>query len=157
MQLSEHFSLSQLIASETADARGIDNTPPVELLHNLQRLAAGLEQIRALIGCELEISSGYRGPSLNRAVGGTEGSQHMRGEAADFSAAAFGTPLEVCRAIAASSIAFDQLIHEYGDKPSGGWVHVSFSAEPRRRVLTICVGDREYRDGLIDCRALRKL
>ena len=145
MQLSPNFSLSELVYSETAEERGIDNTPPPEVVENLKRLAAGLEAVRALLGAPLEISSGYRCPALNEAVGGSSTSQHMQGLAVDFECPTFGTPLEVADAIRRSELEFDQCILEYGR-----WVHLSFSDAPRRRMLTIYDDDKGYVAGLWD-------
>jgi hypothetical protein len=145
MQLSPNFSLRDLTCSETADLTGIDNTPPPGIVENLKRLAAGLEAVRALLGAPLEISSGYRCPALNEAVGGSSTSQHMQGLAVDFACAAFGTPLEVADAIRRSGMDFDQCILEYGR-----WVHLSFSDAPRRRVLTIYDDEKGYVAGLWD-------
>ncbi len=145
MQISPHFTLIQLVRSETADASGIDNAAPPELIDNLKRLAEGLEQVQALLGHPLEISSAYRCPELNAIVGGAPTSQHVLGEAADFDCPEFGTPLEVVRAIAASDIRFDQAILEYGR-----WVHISFSAAPRNRLLTINTAAQGYLAGLWD-------
>jgi hypothetical protein len=145
MQLSPNFSLSDLVRSETAEERGIDNTPPPEIVENLRRLAAGLEKVRALLGSPPEISSGYRCAALNEAVGGSSTSQHMQGLAVDFECPAFGTPLEIADAIARSGLVFDQCILEYGR-----WVHLSFSDAPRRRLLTIYDDDKGYVAGLWD-------
>jgi hypothetical protein len=145
MQLSPNFSLSELIYSETAEKSGIDNTPPLEVVPNLKRLAAGLEAVRALLGAPLEISSGYRCAALNQAVGGSSASQHVLGLAADFVCPGFGTPLEVARAIQGSGVEFDQCILEYGR-----WVHLSFSDAPRGRTLTIYDEEEGYIAGLWD-------
>jgi hypothetical protein len=145
MQLSPNFSLSDLVYSETADERGIDNTPPPELVENLKRLATGLEAVRALLGAPLEISSGYRCAALNLAVGGSSTSQHMQGLAVDFACPGFGSPFEVARAIQQSDVEFDQCILEYGR-----WVHLSFGDAPRRRMLTIYDEEKGYVAGLWD-------
>jgi hypothetical protein len=145
MQLSPNFSLSELVYSETAEERGIDNTPPPEVVENLKRLAAGLEAVRALLGAPLEISSGYRCAALNEAVGGSSTSQHIQGLAVDFECPGFGSPLEVARAIQQSDVEFDQCILEYGR-----WVHLSFGDAPRRRMLTIYDEEKGYLAGLWD-------
>jgi hypothetical protein len=145
MQLSPNFSLTDLVYSETAEQSGIDNTPPREIVENLKRLAAGLEAVQTLLGAPREISSGYRCVALNEAVGGSGASQHVQGLAADFDCAAFGTPLEIARAIQGSGIQFDQCILEYGR-----WVHLSFSDAPRRRMLTIYDEEKGYIAGLWD-------
>jgi hypothetical protein len=145
MLLSANFSLARLTDSETARKNGIDNTPPMEILENLKRLAAGLEEVQALLGAPLDISSGYRCTALNEAVGGTGDSQHVQGLAADFVCPGFGSPMEIARAIRQSKIEFDQCILEYGR-----WVHLSFNDAPRRRVLTIYDPGDGYLAGLWD-------
>jgi len=126
-QLTEHFSLEELTATAH---RGIDNTPPAPIMPHLQTLAEGLEQVRALLGHPLHINSGYRSPTLNTEVGGAKNSAHMSGFAADFICPAAGSPLDICRTIVHSSIAFDQIIQE------GAWVHLSFAPAMRRSILT---------------------
>lgn len=135
MNLSTHFTLAELTASQTAVRRGINNKPPEDVVKNLEHLALGLEGVRMLLGCPLIISSGYRSPELNTAVGGARDSQHKLGLAADFIAPGFGSPIQVARAISASGLKFDQLICE------GNWCHVSFTATPRRQVLTATFKD----------------
>jgi hypothetical protein len=136
--LSDHFTLEELVLSQTAAREGIDNTPSPEIVENLRRLAGVLEEVRNLLGgVAILISSGYRSPALNRAVKGANKSAHMDGLAADFTAPRFGTVLEVANKIAASSIAYDQLIHEFGS-----WVHIGLavSGAPRRENLSIFTG-----------------
>lgn len=133
MRLSPHFTLAELTRSDTAAARGIDNAPGSEHLANLQRLAATLEQVRALLGQPMLISSGYRSPALNRAVGGSSTSDHSNGLAADFTSPRFGAVRQVCEAIQASGIAFDQLIYEQGNTE---WVHLGIGTRMRRQVLS---------------------
>ncbi len=144
-KLSRYYTLALLVASETALARGIDNTPPAEVIANLRLLARGLDRIRRLLGHPLEISSGYRCPALNVVVGGARSSQHTQGFAADFECPGFGPPIAVARAIAASHILFDTLILEFGR-----WVHLSFTPAPRRRVMTIYDAAEGYVDGIVD-------
>lgn len=133
MNLSQHFTLAELIHSQTASRRSIDNAPTDTALANMRNiLCPGLEQIRELLGKPILISSGYRGPVLNSAVGGSKSSQHMQGLAADFTCPSYGSPLAVAQLIKKSGLEFDQLIHEFDS-----WVHVSFSQHPRRQVLTI--------------------
>ena len=147
MQLSPHFTLAQLECSETAASHGIDNSAPAELHENLRRLAAGLEQVQALLGHPLDISSGYRCGALNTMVGGSATSQHVLGQAADFTCPGFGPPLEVALEIAGSAVDFDQVILEYGR-----WVHISFTSAPRKRMLTIYSTSQGYLAGLWDQR-----
>lgn len=149
MRLSPNFTLARLIRSDTAERLGIGNTPGPDQVGNLARLAAAMEQVLGVLGHDIAISSGYRCPALNAAVGGAPQSRHVLGLAVDFTCARFGTPLEAARAVAASPVAFDQLIHEYGR-----WVHLGLAPEgsvPRRQLLTICSGGAGYVDGLVSC------
>jgi hypothetical protein len=145
MQLTPNFSLEQLTYSETAQRERIDNTPDADIVDNLRRLAEGLERVRILTGFPLEISSAYRSPELNRRVGGAASSQHTQGLAADFTCTEFGPPVDIIKAIRDSDIDFDQCILEYAK-----WVHISFSKQPRGRVLTIYDSKEGYLDGLLD-------
>ena len=146
-QLSDHFSLEELIFSETAARQGIDNTPSPGIVENLGRIAIKLEEVRSLLGgASIHVSSGYRSPELNSFIGGSRTSAHMKGLAADFIVPAFGSALDVARAIAASGIVFDQLIHEYGT-----WVHIGLAAKgaaPRRQKLSIFKGTG-YLNGIL--------
>ncbi|MDZ4372303.1 MAG: D-Ala-D-Ala carboxypeptidase family metallohydrolase [Phenylobacterium sp.] len=111
--------------------RGIENSAPPEVVVNLRATAEQMERVRALLGDRpITVSSGYRSPALNRAVGGAPRSAHLFGYAVDFNCYGFGHPLAVCRAIAGSDIPFDQLIEE------GTWVHISFDPRLRGQVLT---------------------
>jgi zinc D-Ala-D-Ala carboxypeptidase len=143
--------LRQLIVSETAAERGLDNRPPVRVIRRLRKLAAGLDRVRAITGRELHVTSAYRGPRLNALVGGSRTSHHMLGLAADFSSPRFGSPFRVCKAILRSALRFDQLIYEHGDAEDGGWVHLSFGPKMRGRILTICRARGGYQRGLRRC------
>ncbi|HYA28393.1 MAG TPA: D-Ala-D-Ala carboxypeptidase family metallohydrolase [Acidobacteriota bacterium] len=137
--LSDHFTLEELILSQTAAREGIDNTPSPVIVHNLCRLVEVLEEVRSLLGgVPMLVSSGYRSPALNQAVKGANKSAHMDGLAADFTAPRFGTVIQVANKIADSQIVYDQLIHEYGS-----WVHIALAATdvtPRRENLSIFRG-----------------
>lgn len=143
MMLTEHFSLDELTHSSVGVRLKLDNTPTDSELSNLRRLAHTLEAVRALMGGHpIYISSGFRSDAVNRAVGGMATSAHRLGLAADLICPAFGSPLMVCQAIAASNIDFDQLIHEKGQ-----WVHLGLAAGSMRRQLLTFNG-WSYRPGL---------
>jgi hypothetical protein len=126
--LTAHFALEELACTQH---REIDNTPPPDVAAALRDTAGGMEAVRRLLGDRvITVSSGYRCRALNRAVGGARTSAHLAGHAVDFNCYGFGGPLEVCRAIAGSDLAFDQLIEE------GSWTHISFDPRMRRQVLT---------------------
>jgi hypothetical protein len=141
--LSAHFTLEELTASETAERHNIDNTPTPEHLENLKRLAEFLEEVKKTLGGKpVMINSAYRGPAVNEKVGGSKASQHMVGCAADLRIPGMN-PDEVCRAILAANLPFDQLIREFYDpaKVAGGWTHVSVTntpgSTPRKQALII--------------------
>jgi len=137
--LTEHFTLEEFTRSDKAKLLGIVNTPAPAIVANLRRLAKFNELVRLeLGGAAMVISSGYRCPALNRAVGGAANSVHLDGLACDFIAPAFGAPMAICQALEKSYLQFDQLIVE---RVGGAvWVHLGIAAEgktPRRQVLTI--------------------
>lgn len=137
-QLTPHFSLEEMQATQH---REIDNTAPPEVVDVLRNTAQRLEQVRSLLGDRvITVSSGYRCPALNKAVGGARTSAHLTGHATDFNCFGFGAPLDICRVISGSTIKFDQLIEE------GTWVHISFAPTMRRQVLT--KDGSGYREGL---------
>lgn len=142
MNLSPHFTLAEMTISETAARRGIDNTPPPEVIERLKHTAMGLEAVRIRLGAPIIISSGYRSQELERALKGKgptwiSTSDHVNGDAADFICPGFGGPGTVVSALVDAGIEFDQLIQEYTDAPSGGWVHLSFATRMRHQVLKI--------------------
>ena len=141
-QLSPHFTLEELSVTNT----GIDNTPTAAQLTVLKATAAKLEEVRTLLGNKpITVNSAFRNKAVNEAVGGVPNSAHALGHAVDFTCAAFGTPYEICKKIAASSIKFDQLIHE-----RRAWVHLSFdSTRNRRQLLTLPVSGSTYQDGIL--------
>lgn len=128
MNLSPHFSLAELT---TTQVRGVDNTPSAKITDTLRYTAARMETVRAILRDRpIVVTSGYRHPIINRIVGGSQNSAHMSGHAVDFICPAFGSPLDIAHAIAASDLMFDQLIEE------GTWVHLSFDPRMRRQVKT---------------------
>jgi len=130
MQLSPNFSLNELTFSQQATRLGIKNIPSPNVMGNLNLLADGLEQVRALLGKPINVSSGYRSPTLNRSIGGSPTSHHCLGFAADFTARQFGSPDDVVRKIKASGIKYDQLITEFDQ-----WIHISFHPDMRQQTL----------------------
>lgn len=144
MKLSDHFTLAELTASETAARLGIPNEPDGQAMLNIHAyLAPGLERVRALLGKPMIVTSGYRSPALNaRIPGSSNTSAHTRGYAADFISPGFGSPWDICNRIVMSDITFDQVIYEYAS-----WVHISFDPRARRLLTTKLVG-QPYREGL---------
>ena len=129
MNLTPHFTLEEMTFSLEAIRKGLDNTPTPTILENLKMTAFNMEKVRELLGKPIHVTSGFRSPAVNVAVGGTLKSHHCQGYAVDFVCTGFGTPLEICRAIMKSDIKYDQLIYE------GTWVHLSFAPSMRRENL----------------------
>lgn len=147
MQLTEHFTLAELIRSKKADEKGIDNTPSEAIVEELRATALMMERVREILGAPIVISSGYRCLELNRLLGSKDTSAHVAGRAVDFTCPDFGTPLEVAKRLATRQalLGFDQLIHEFRR-----WVHIGRAAgqnTPRGELLTI--DQRGTRAGLL--------
>ena len=135
MNLSPNFTLEELTVSQTAVRRGFDNTPNASEIANLVRVAALLEEVRALVKKPITVNSGFRSKQVNDAVGSRDTSQHRIGCAADIRVPGM-TPREVVEACIAANIGYDQIIEEFGS-----WTHISVpntaSTAPRRQALTI--------------------
>lgn len=136
--LSKHFTYKEGTYSKKAVELGVDNSPSTLQLANMKVAAQGMELVRELLGSKsIGVQSWLRLPKVNVAVGGSEKSAHMDGFAIDFRCDGFGSPYEICKAIAASEIKYDQLIHEYSMTPDKGWVHISFDPTLRRQNMTV--------------------
>lgn len=139
MLLSEHFTLEEMTASETARRLRIANEPGIAELKNLQILCQQvLEPARKIIHTPLLITSGYRCKRLNQAVGGVSNSYHLQGRAADImilgrdkvSMAEYAANL--ADALNKQPLTDVVLIeHSRGGKQ---WVHVQWSTKPRHHI-----------------------
>lgn len=117
----KYFTIAELCKSETADAKGINNRLPKELLPNVQRLISEvLDPLRDWYGKPICINSGYRCPELNRAVGGMDNSYHLTGCAADIDVHDLGENKKLLEYIK-ENLPFTELGWEGG----GAWVHVA--------------------------------
>ena len=152
VRLSTNFTLQEFTKSQTALRQGIDNTPNNEHLENAKELFENIvQQVRDNFGVTV-INSGYRGPPLNEAVGGSATSQHCKGEAVDIECP--GTPnYDVAKWIE-SNLDFDQLILEFYTPgiPDSGWVHVSYKSEGNRKQSLTAMkenGQTVYKPNLI--------
>jgi hypothetical protein len=136
MSFPREFTLEEMTVSQTAARLGINNVPKGKALEFLELNAIYMKNVRALLGNKpILVSSGYRSPALNKVIpGSSDTSAHTLGWATDFTCPGFGTPLQICKAIAASPIMddVDQLIHEYEK-----WVHISWDPRNRKQLLTI--------------------
>ena len=155
MQLSKHFNLKEFTKSETAIRKRIDNTPNAEHANNLKLVCEKiLEPVRNHFGKPVRINSGYRGPALNAAVGGSSKSQHCNGEAVDFEIDGLPNP-DLAKWVA-ENCEFDQIILEFYDPkegPNSGWVHASISSKGanRKQKLTAVTekGKTVYKPGFL--------
>ena len=150
MQLSKHFTLSEMEKSQTATRKGISNKAGSGEIKNLTDLCYEvLEPVRAKFDKPIIITSGYRSPELCEAIGSKATSQHAKGQAVDFEIAGVSN-LQVALWIQ-NNCNFDQLILEFWkaeDKdPNSGWVHWSFNEQNnRKQVLTF--DGKTYTNGL---------
>ena len=127
MQLSTNFSLDELTRSDEATRLCIDNTPSLRVIDSLQALVDNvLQPMRDRLGA-VSVSSGYRSPALNKAIGGSATSDHCFGYAADIQINGLDNR-ELAGWIKGGS-SFTQLILEFYEdgKPSSGWVHISYN------------------------------
>ena len=130
MQLSKNLSLNEVIKSNTATRKGIDNTPTEEHLKNLKYLAEKVFQpIREHFGVPIYITSGYRSKALNEAIGGSKTSFHSHGMALDLDQD--GRNRGVSNAdvfyYIKDNLQFTELIWEFGDETNPNWVHVAIA------------------------------
>lgn len=139
MNLTQHFTLAELTRSTTAERMGLDNTPGPELMPRLVRLAEMLERVRTTLDVPIIVTSAYRAPAVNRAVGGVTSSDHTQGHAADIVAPGYGTPYQVAKLLAplVSTLGIGQIILE--GVRGKQWVHLStrIPEKTANRVITI--------------------
>ena len=132
MNLSRNFSLQELIKSDTAIRKGIDNNPNADQIEKLKALCENiLQPVRDHFG-RVKVTSGYRSPELCTAIGSSVNSQHAKAEAADFEV--MGTDNAELADWIHSNLSYDQLILEYytPGEPNSGWIHCSYIPEDRR-------------------------
>ena len=132
MQLSKYFTLEEFIFSQTAIRHNIDNSPGRGILSALINTAENMDLVRELLNNPIRVSSGFRCKELNTKVGSKDNSQHIKGQAVDFTCPRFGTPESIVRCIKNSNIIYDQLILEFNS-----WVHISFCEKNRKQALII--------------------
>jgi len=140
MQLTKNFTLKEMLASQTASRRGITEQwqPSPDVINNLTNLAQNaLQPIRDKFGV-INITSGYRCLRLNRAIGSGDGSDHVRGYAADF-VSPNHNELTMAKWIQ-KNINYDQLILEFGTLRNPSWLHLSVNPRMRNQILHIGSG-----------------
>ena len=127
----KHFTIKELIRSETAKLMGINNTPPANAIIALHDLVDNvLDPLREAWGGPIRVTSGYRCPELNKLVGGTPTSQHQRGEAADITVGNPSRNRRLLELIKRLNLPVDQCIDEKGCR----WIHVSHRRGRNRRM-----------------------
>ena len=136
----KYFSIKELCASTTASQLKIDNTPTKQVEYNLTKLVdAVLDPLRVLYGNPITVSSGYRCNALNKAVKGSNTSQHKEGKAADIMVVNKDGSVNTKETrklydiIVKQQLPFDQIILEKGTQQNPQWVHVSYDETRNRR------------------------
>ena len=136
MNLSRNFTLSELIKSDTAIRKGINNNPNAEQIEKLKALCENvLQPVRDHFG-RVKVTSGFRSPELCVAIGSSVNSQHAKAEAADFEV--MGTDNAELADWIYKNLNFDQLILEFytPGEPNSGWIHCSYTPDqPRKQFL----------------------
>ena len=132
MKLSLNFSLKELTASQTAERKGINNTPTEEHIENLKLLCENILQPTRDEWGIISVSSGYRSPELCLAIGSSERSQHAKGQAADFECHRVDN--KMLFEWITNELDYDQAILEfYNGTPDSGWIHVSYNKDGNRK------------------------
>ena len=128
----KYFTIHELTQSDTAQQKGIDNTPPPAIKVKLTSLINNLlDPIREAWDSPITVNSGYRCPVLNKAVGGVPTSQHQKGEAADITVGSPELNRQLFDLIAKGDFDFDQLI----DESNYSWVHISYAVGKNRHAI----------------------
>ena len=126
-KISKHVSYKEGVYSITALRLGIKNDPSDVHLANMKLVSEKVfEPLRMHVGGPIKINSFYRGPELNKAIGGSSKSQHCNGQAIDIDDTyGHATNAEMYHWIK-ENLNFDQMIWEFGDDNNPAWVHVSY-------------------------------
>ncbi len=126
-KITENFTLEEMYRSETAERRRIDNRPSAEIEANLEYLVKNvLQPLRDHFGVPIRVTSGYRSPALNRAIGGSSSSWHSHGCAADIQIPSGRVPLKEVFEWIYRNLPYTELIAEGIDRNGRvSWVHVA--------------------------------
>ena len=126
--MTKNFTLAELTKTNT----GLPNALPKHLEGNLHALAENvLQPARDALGA-IEVTSAYRSPAVNKAVGGSKTSQHVQAQAADLK---YSGGNDVLFHWIADNLEYDQLIWEFGTSDAPAWVHVSYASNNRKQKL----------------------
>jgi len=132
--ISKHVTYKEGVYSNTAMRLGLKNEPTEEHLSNMELLSEKVfEPLRMHVNGPIKINSFYRGPELNKAIGGSSKSQHCEGRAMDidddFGYMSNADMFEYIK----NNLSFDQMIWEFGNSDNPNWVHVSYVNEDANR------------------------
>lgn len=134
--MGQFFTIGELSRSQTADRNGIRNEPNSGHKINLNKLIDNvLDPLRSAYGKPIYVNSGYRCETLNKLVGGANGSQHTRGMAADITAGSKEENKKLFDLVQQLGLEFDQLISEQTSKEGCAWVHVSYNEDFNRNQI----------------------
>ena len=142
-KLSKHVSYKEGVYSTTALRLGLKNDPSDDHLVNMMNISEKVfEPLRTHVGGPIKINSFYRGPELNKAIGGSSKSQHCHGQAIDIDDT-YGNAsnAEMYNWIKAN-LDYDQMIWEFGTDENPDWVHVSYVSPDKNRKRCL----QAYRD-----------
>jgi uncharacterized protein YcbK (DUF882 family) len=153
MQLTNNFSLAEMVKSDTALRHDMDNTPGEAEIENLKRLCEKvLQPVREHFKTGVKVNSGFRHPDVNAKVGGSKTSDHCKGQAADIEIP--GIPNADLAEWITENLDFTQVILEFYTQgvPDSGWVHVSYDPQNLKKQSLTAIkkdGKTVYLPGLI--------
>ena len=133
-KISKHVSYKESVYSTTALRLGLNNDPNEYHLNNMKLISEKIfEPLRTHVGGPIKINSFYRGPELNKAIGGSSKSQHCTGQAIDIDDT-FGhmSNADMYKWVK-ENLNYDQMIWEFGDDKNPNWVHISYVDEENNR------------------------
>jgi zinc D-Ala-D-Ala carboxypeptidase len=131
--ISKYVTYQEATNSQTATRKNIDNTPKEIELISMQLVALRVfDNVREHFNTPIRVSSFFRSTELNKAVGGSRTSQHMKGQAIDMQSTGKLTNKMIFDYIK-DNLDFDQLIWEFGNKTNPAWVHVSYISREKNR------------------------
>jgi zinc D-Ala-D-Ala carboxypeptidase len=131
--ISKHISYNEGVRSATATKLKINNIPESDVFKNMVLVAEEVfEPLREWAKHPINVNSFYRSPKLNAAIGGSQYSSHMSGQAIDISTLGKKTNGELFEYIK-EKLDFDQLIWEFGSDESPKWIHVSYKNKKDNR------------------------
>jgi zinc D-Ala-D-Ala carboxypeptidase len=136
--ISKHISYKEGVYSTTALRRNIENKPNEEQLANMKLIGEKIfEPLREYVGGPIKINSFFRGADLNKAIGGSNRSQHCKGQAMDIDDTfGYKTNAQMYDFIK-NNLDFDQMIWEFGDDDNPNWVHVSYVSPDKNRQVCL--------------------